>query len=166
MRSPSLYCFFFINVASHVCHNATVVVFSCFTCFPVFPSSVHSFPCAGIVFLPNHLPGHLEHKNMPLDDALGLIDRDYERYCKNIRDGRIPPRRGPANREDMSQLLSRAASGESLSQDQLTVVIGALQKKQDQKSPVPQSASSSGRPSEQGEREQPKKCKSFGCKSI
>ena len=98
-------------------------------------------------------PSHtLEHKNMPLDDALGLIDRDYERYSQNVRDGRLPPRRGPANKEDVSQLLSRAASGDSLSQDQLSAVISALQKKQEHKSPTAQPASGSGRPSEPGER--------------
>ena len=128
----------------------------CFTCFFLFALLMcgDRFYTQPSLSLTGRAPPTrtLEHKNMPLDDALGLIDRDYERYSQNVRDGRLPPRRGPANKEDMSQLLSRAASGESLSQNQLTAVISALQKKQDHKSPTAQSASGSGRPSEPGER--------------
>ena len=66
-----------------------------------------------------------EHKNMPLEDALGLVDRDFDRYMQALRAGRIPPRR---RKNDVSGLLTQAASGEQLSANQLQQVIEALQK--------------------------------------
>lgn len=65
---------------------------------------------------------------MPLEDALGLVDRDYERYTINVREGRIPPRRSVPQKNEVTTLLSQAASGEQLSPDQLQRVIEALQK--------------------------------------
>lgn len=65
---------------------------------------------------------------MPLEDALGLVDRDFVRYNVGVREGRIPPRRPPPQKNDVSDLLSQAASGEQLSQNQLQQVIDALQK--------------------------------------
>ena len=89
-----------------------------------------------------------EHKNMPIDDALGLVDRDFARYCQNVREGRIPPRRPVPTKDDVSQLLTKAASGEKLNQEQLHSVINALQK---QKHNAPAGQPSSGMPSESGQ---------------
>lgn len=66
---------------------------------------------------------------MPLEDALGLVDRDFERYTQSVREGRFPPRRAPPPKNDISNLLSQAASGEHLNPNQLQQVIEALQKK-------------------------------------
>ena len=85
---------------------------------------------------------------MPLDDALGLVDRDFERYCQNVREGRIPPRRPAPSKDDVSELLSKAASGEQLNQEQLHSVINALQK---QRHSAPAGQQSSGRLSEPGQ---------------
>lgn len=72
----------------------------------------------------------LEHKNMPLDDALGLIDRDFERYCLGVREGRIPPRKPPRDSNaSVTSLLSKAASGEDLDAGQLQSLINILQEK-------------------------------------
>lgn len=67
---------------------------------------------------------------MPLEDAIGLVDRDFDRYCQGVREGRIPPRRPEPSKQQVGQLLSKAASGEQLSHDQLQSVISALQKQQ------------------------------------
>ncbi len=66
---------------------------------------------------------------MPLEDALGLVDRDFDRYTRDVREGRIPPRRPITPRKnDVSDLLSQAASGDRLTPGQLQQVIEALQK--------------------------------------
>lgn len=62
---------------------------------------------------------------MPLEDALGLVDRDFDRYMQGLRAGHIPPRR---KKNEVSGLLNQAASGEQLSGNQLQQVIEALQK--------------------------------------
>ena len=81
---------------------------------------------------------------MPLDDALGLIDRDFERYCQGVREGRIPPRKPPRDsKADVSSLLSKAASGEQLDAIQLQSLIDALQEKKQ--------STSASRPNEFGE---------------
>lgn len=64
---------------------------------------------------------------MPLDDALALIHKDFEHYSMTVKEGRGPARRAPAT-GDISQLLGKAASGASLSSDELSTVISALQK--------------------------------------
>lgn len=67
---------------------------------------------------------------MPLDDALGLIDRDFERYCLGVREGRIPPRKPPRDsKASVSNLLSKAAAGEELDPGQLQSLIDILQEK-------------------------------------
>ena len=83
---------------------------------------------------------------MPLEDAISLVDRDFERYCQNVREGRIPPRRVGLNKEQGGQLLTKAAAGEQLNSEQLQSVISALQKQQQNSSPT----ASVGRPSEPG----------------
>ena len=65
---------------------------------------------------------------MPLDDALGLVDRDFERYTQDVREGHIPPRRLVVPKNDVSDLLTQAASGDRLTSGQLQQVIEALQK--------------------------------------
>lgn len=97
-------------------------------CFSVFlhANALPSVP--GNCFSP------LEHKNMPLDDALGLVDRDYDRYRQNAREGRVPPRRAPppgSPKDEVPRLLAKAASGEQLSRNQLSAVIGALQRQKE-----------------------------------
>lgn len=68
---------------------------------------------------------------MPLDDALGLVSRDFDRYMRDVREGRVPPRR-PVRKNEVSDLLSQAASGDRLSAGQLQQVIDALQKQKQQ----------------------------------
>lgn len=70
---------------------------------------------------------NLEHKNMPLDDALSLVAKDSDHYMMSGR----AARRQPAS-IDVPQLLGRAASGASLSSNELTAVISALQKQKHQ----------------------------------
>lgn len=65
---------------------------------------------------------------MPQEDALGLVGRDFDRYMQGLRAGRIPPRLAASRKNDVSELLSQAASGEQLSHDQLQQVIDVLQK--------------------------------------
>ena len=84
-----------------------------------------------------------EHKNMPLEDALGLVDRDFEHYLVGVREGRIPPRRSTLRQQqpsssqqnsggkDVPQLLAKLAADEMLSHDQLQTVISSLQKQID-----------------------------------
>ena len=73
----------------------------------------------------------IEHKNMPLDDALGLVDRDFERYCLDVREGHIPARTPRQSKPDMSSLLSKVASGEQLRPEQLDVIINTLQRQKE-----------------------------------
>ena len=63
-----------------------------------------------------------------MEDALGLVDRDFLRYNQSVREGRILPRRPPSQKGEVTDLLSQAASGEQLNPDQLQRVIEALQK--------------------------------------
>lgn len=65
---------------------------------------------------------------MPLEDALGLVDRDFGRYMQGLRSGHIPPRRSAQKKNEVSGLLNQAASGEQLSSNQLQRVIEALEK--------------------------------------
>lgn len=84
---------------------------------------------------------------MPFDDALGLVDRDFERYKQGVREGRLPPRRAPSSSgSSVTSLLSKAATGENLSSNELSAVISALQKQQASASSAP----SSSRAKEQG----------------
>ena len=66
---------------------------------------------------------------MPLEEALSLVDRDFQCYTIDVREGRIPPRR---QKNELSSLLSQAASGGQLSTEQLQQVIEALQKQKQQ----------------------------------
>lgn len=62
----------------------------------------------------------LEHKNMPLDDAIGLIDRDFERYCQTNR----------GNGGRVTGLMAKAAAGHNLTTSEINVLINNLQQKQ------------------------------------
>ncbi len=68
---------------------------------------------------------------MPLDDALGLVGRDYERYCLDVRDGHISARTATPAKPDVSVLLNKMASGEQLRPEQLDMVINSLQKQKE-----------------------------------
>ena len=71
-----------------------------------------------------------EHKNMPLDDALGLISKDFDRYQQSGR--AHAGARKSALSNDVPDLLGKAASGASLSSDELSAVISALRKQKAQ----------------------------------
>jgi len=66
---------------------------------------------------------------MPLEDALSLVDRDFQRYMVLVHEKKIPPRR-PKN--EVTNLLSQVASGSQVSADQLQHVIDVLQKQKQQ----------------------------------
>ncbi len=75
-----------------------------------------------------------EHKNMPLGDAIGLIERDYDRYGRTGRiSGRSPPRPtiggGTGGRDSVSSLMAKAAAGGNLSSGELNTLISTLQQK-------------------------------------
>ena len=71
---------------------------------------------------------------MPLDDAIALIDRDYERYCQSrgISSGSGLGVGGASDR--VSDLMAKAASGRDLSSSELSTLISSLQQKQQQQS--------------------------------
>ena len=84
-----------------------------------------------------------EHKNMPLADAIGLIERDYDRYSRSSHiTGRTPPRGTSSlglggsglvrasESDDVSSLMTKAAAGGSLSSTELNALITTLQQKQ------------------------------------
>ena len=93
-----------------------------------------------------------EHKNMPLDDAIGLINRDYDRYCQTIRNPRLlgggagggagggggggagsgGGRGGGGEARTATSLMAKAAAGHNLSPDELNLLITSLQQKQQQ----------------------------------
>ncbi len=68
---------------------------------------------------------------MPLDDALGLVDKDYERYCLDVRQGHIPARTARPAKADVSSLLGKMASGEQLRPEQIDMVINTLQRQKE-----------------------------------
>lgn len=90
-----------------------------------------------------------EHKNMPLADAIGLIERDYERHRQTVR---LTGRRSPVsstkasssgavggsstssigNNDDVTSLMAKAASGSNLSTTELSSLINMLQQKKQQ----------------------------------
>ena len=80
-------------------------------------------------FFPSLVIGLPEHKNMPLEDALSLVDRDFQRYMLLVHEKKIPPRR---SKNEVSNLLSQVASGSQVSADQLQHVIDVLQKQKQQ----------------------------------
>ena len=80
-----------------------------------------------------HPPTHTEHKNMPLEDALSLVSKDFEHYVVSGRP--TAAQRKPASH--LPHLLGKAASGGSLSSSELSAVISALQKQKQEEEIVP-----------------------------
>ena len=65
-----------------------------------------------------------EHKNMPLEDALGLINRDFSRYCQAVREGHM---RQQSKGSDLSAAIG--SGGGDFTLEQITSVIDNLQQK-------------------------------------
>lgn len=107
---------------------------------------VHAPVCMGITDALISLSTS-EHKNMPLEDAMGLIDRDFERYSYSP-EGRYhyplsrasggissADHNGSGRPGDKSvELMSKAASGDNLSSSELQLLISSLQQKQNMSS--------------------------------
>ncbi|XP_070537105.1 nuclear receptor coactivator 5-like isoform X2 [Ptychodera flava] len=71
-----------------------------------------------------------EHRNMPLDDALSLIARNFERYMQNLREKTAASNLALAQVElSIPQLLCLLADGKQLTLDELTRVIAYLQER-------------------------------------
>ena len=71
---------------------------------------------------------------MPLDDAIGLINRDYSRYCQsngiNPRGGESLGGGGASLGGGGASLMAKAAAGHNLSPAELNQLITSLQQKQ------------------------------------
>ena len=71
---------------------------------------------------------------MPLGDALGLIERDFNNYLYGpSRDSLPPPSAAtgaPPARSSVTSLMTRAAGGEQLNESELSVLISSLQQQQ------------------------------------
>ena len=65
---------------------------------------------------------------MPLEDALGLINRDFSHYCQAIREGHM---RQQAKRPNISAAFggSSSSGGSDLTIEQISSVIDNLQQK-------------------------------------
>ena len=61
---------------------------------------------------------------MPLDDALGLIAKDFEHY---ISEGRASSQRRGEDVPSIAHLIGKLSANESLSSQELQTVIGSLQ---------------------------------------
>ena len=86
---------------------------------------------------------HTEHRNMPLDDAMRLVGQNFDQYMQDLRErAKSSSTQESSNtkttapqeaaKSDITSLLSKAASGEDLSADQLTKLIDNLSKRQEQ----------------------------------
>jgi len=64
---------------------------------------------------------------MPLEDALGLINRDFSRYCQAVREGHIP--RQQSKRPDIP---AAHGGGGDLTIEQISNVIDNLQQKKNE----------------------------------
>lgn len=78
-----------------------------------------------LFFIFSRLP---EHKNMPLEDALGLINRDFSRYCQAVREGHM--RQQQSNRPP--DVGSAPGGSSDLTIEQITSVIDNLQQKKNE----------------------------------
>ena len=61
---------------------------------------------------------------MPLDDALGLIATDFERY---ISEGRASSQKRGEGMSSISHLIGKLSANENLSSQELETVINSLQ---------------------------------------
>ena len=76
---------------------------------------------------------------MPLGDAIGLIERDYDRYCRTGRvSGRSPPRTTGGGGDGVTSLMAKAATGGNLSAGELSTLISTLQQKHSSMRPTPE----------------------------
>lgn len=87
---------------------------------------------------------HTEHRNMPLDDAMRLVGQNFDQYMQDLRErakgsstqdsSKVTTAAVPKDEKnnDITALLSKAASGASLSADQLTKLIDNLSKRQEE----------------------------------
>lgn len=78
---------------------------------------------------------------MPLEDALGLIERDYNHFVyggRSEQPTRQPPAGGvsPRTNSTVASLMSRAASGEQLNNTELALLISSLQQQQQTSKPI------------------------------
>ena len=85
-----------------------------------------------------------EHRNMPLDDAMRLVGQNFDQYMQDLRErakggsaqdkSKETISAGPKDEKtnEISALLSKAATGASLSADQLTKLIDNLSKRQEE----------------------------------
>lgn len=80
---------------------------------------------------------------MPLDDAMRLVGQNFDQYMQDLRErAKSSSTQESSNtkttapqdtvKSDITSLLSKAASGEDLSADQLTKLIDNLSKRQEQ----------------------------------
>lgn len=65
---------------------------------------------------------------MPLEDALGLINRDFSRYCQAVREGHM---RQQSKRPDITAAFG-GSSGGDLTIEQISSVIDNLQQKKNE----------------------------------
>lgn len=87
---------------------------------------------------------YTEHRNMPLEDAMRFVGQNFERYMQDLRErskkSSLPsfessksdtaPAVPVSRSSEVTNLFSKAASGESLTPDQLTKLINDLSKQQ------------------------------------
>lgn len=64
---------------------------------------------------------------MPLEDALGLINRDFSRYCQAVREGHM---RQQSKRSDLASALG--GGGSDITIEQISSVIDNLQQKKNE----------------------------------
>lgn len=71
---------------------------------------------------------------MPLGDALGLIERDFNNYLYGPSRDSLPPPSAASGaspaRSSVTSLMTRAASGEQLNESELSMLISSLQQQQ------------------------------------
>ncbi|XP_078364608.1 uncharacterized protein LOC144649024 isoform X2 [Oculina patagonica] len=85
-----------------------------------------------------------EHRNMPLDDAMRLVGQNFDQYMQDLRERAKGSSTQDSSKDttaavpkdektnDITALLSKAATGASLSADQLTKLIDNLSKRQEE----------------------------------
>ena len=84
-----------------------------------------------------------EHRNMPLDDALSFVARNFDMYLKGIRDPGYRPIGPPVPRpsmpaqpppsRDVSSLLRSDTDEKKLSNDELALLIEKLKREKEQR---------------------------------
>lgn len=102
------------------------------------------FSCFCLVSTSNPFYLHTEHRNMPLDDAMRLVGQNFDQYMQDLRERAKGSSTQDSSKDttaavpkdektnDITALLSKAATGASLSADQLTKLIDNLSKRQEE----------------------------------